>query len=115
MPTKAQIDQAFLAKHAALTDRFYSAQRAGLITPALQALFDKAHGYLSLVHMRAMIVNGIDQDYYVDEVVDDNTGVVLSPGTKLRSQELTEAIAGLFKLKVVEIAEILTRWRVNLG
>ena len=115
MPTRAEIDAAFLAQHQALTERFYAAKRAGPITPALQALFGKAHGYLSLVHEREIRLAGIDPDYYVDQVVDDNTGVVLSPGTKLRSQELTEALAGLFKLKVVEIAEILTRWGVTLG
>ena len=92
MPTKAEVDQAFLTRHGPLTERFYTAKRAGQITPDLQVLFDKAHGYLSLVHEREIRLAGIDPDYYVDEVVDDNTGVVLSPGTKLRSQELTDGI-----------------------
>ena len=104
MPTRAEIDTTFLARHQALTERFYAAKRAGPLTPALQALFDKAHGYLSLVHMRDLMANGIDQDYFVDE-----------GGAKLRSQELAEDLAGAFKLKASEIAEVLSRWGVSLG
>ena len=104
MPTRAEIDTAFLAQHQALTERFYAAKRAGPITPTLQTLFDKAHGYLSLVHMRDLMAIGIDQDYFVDE-----------GGTKLRSQEIAEALAGAYKPKASEIQEILTRWGISLG
>ena len=116
MPTRAEIDTTFLARHQALTERFYAAKRAGPITPTLQTLFDKAHGYLSLVHMRDLMANGIDQDYYVDEVwSDEEQPRLLQPGTKLRSQEIAEALAGAFKLKASEIAEVLSRWGVSLG
>ena len=119
MPTRAEIDQIFLAKHNPLTERCYAMKRAGQITPALQVLFDKAHSFLTLAHERGIRLLGPEAeargegDYYVDEVRDEE-GNLASPGTKFRSQEIAEALAGSFKLRVVEIAEILTRWGVSL-
>ncbi len=103
MPTRVETDGAFLTKHNALTEKFYQAKRAGQITPALQALFNKAHGYLSLVHTKALIANGIDQDYYVDEA-----------RTKLRSQEIDEALASGFKLTLSEVEKVSDQWGVGL-
>ena len=113
MPTKAELDSAFLARHDALTTAFYRMKAAGQITPRHQALFDKAHGRLSLVHERAIRLAGIDPDYYVDEVLGDN-GSVVRPGAKLRSQEIAEALAGAFGLTLAEVAEVMTQWRVSL-
>ena len=114
--TKGEIDATFLVRHDALTERFYAAKRAGLITPALQALFDKAHGYLTLLHGQALLVNGIDQDYYVDEVwSEDETPVLIKAGTRFRSQVVAEGLAGAYKLTAREIRDVLNRWGVSLG
>lgn len=120
---KAEIDAAFLLRHNLLTLRFYQAKRAGLVTPRLQALFDKAHTFLTLTHERAIHLLGAEAeargegDYYVDEKWDESVDppVLLQPGTKLRSQEIAEALAGAFKLKASEIVEVLSRWGVSLG
>jgi len=103
-----------------LTTRFYAMKRAGQVTPALQALFDKAHGYLSLTHERAIRLLGPEAeargegDYYVDEIRDE-LGNIITPGTKLRSQEIDEALAGPFRLTPAEVAEVRSRWGIDLG
>ena len=117
--TKVEIDQIFLAKHSLLTQRFYLAKGAGQITPVLQALFDKAHGYLTLTHERAIRLLGAEAeargegDYLVDEKRDDETGAILTPGTKLRSQELAEALTGPFQLTPAQRQIVKTRWGVT--
>jgi hypothetical protein len=103
MTTRAEVDGAFLAKHDALTETFYWAKRGGQITPALQALFDKAHGYLSLVHMKELIASGIEQDYYADEA-----------RLRLRSQEIDEALGGPFRLSPEEIVKVKDTWGLAL-
>ena len=50
----------------------------------------------------------------MDEVRDDNTGVILSPGTKLRSQEIAEALVGKYKLSPAEVTRVKARWEVDL-
>jgi len=103
MTTKVDIDGAFLAKHDALTQRFYREKREERTTPALQALFDKAHGYLSLVHMKDLVAGGIDPDTYVDEA-----------RSRLRSQEIDEGLAGPFKLSPEEILKVKDTWGLAL-
>ena len=117
--TKAEIDSAFTSRHSLLTQRFYQAKQAGQITPPLQALFDKAHGYLTLLHERAIRLLGAEAeargegDYYVDEIRNE-LGVVVQPGTKLRSQEIAEALAGPFQSTPAERRIVKTRWGVDL-
>jgi len=115
MSTKVEIDAAFLARHNTLSERFYAMKQAGQIVPALQALFDKAHGYLVLTHERAIRLLGAEGegDYYVDEVRDDD-GMLIKIGSRLRSQEIAEALAGAFRLTPAEIAEVRRRWEASL-
>ena len=113
MPTKAEIDQAFLTRHGPLTERFYAMKQAGQITPALQALFDKAHSYLTVLHERDRIVGGYDPDWYVDEERDED-GNILTPGTKLRSFQAIEDLEGRFKLSNAKKAQVKNRWGVVL-
>ena len=103
MTTKVDIDGAFLAKHDALTQQFYQAKWEERITPALQALFDKAHGYLSLAHMKDLMAGGIDQDTYVDEA-----------RTRLRSQEIDGGLAGPFRLSPEETLKVKDTWGLTL-
>ena len=105
MPTKAEIDQAFLTKHDALTERFYSMKRAGQVTPAFQALFDKTHSYLTVLHERGRIVGGYDPDWYVDEERDEEGNLII-PGTKLRFAQATEDLGTKFKLSNTEKTQI---------
>ena len=113
MPSKAELDTAFLSRHDLLTQKFYQAKRAGLITPTLQALFDKTHGYLTHIHLRACIMDGYEQDYFVDEVRDDDGNIII-PGTKLFSVVLSEDLLGRFKLSNAERAQVRNRWGVVL-
>ena len=107
MATKAEIDAGYLAQHNLLTQKFYQMRAAGQITPALQSLFDKVHGYLSHLHMRDRIANGIDPDFYVLGAND-----VLS--STLQSAQLTADLNGPLKLSASEKNQAKVKFGVDL-
>ena len=103
MATRAEFDAAFLARHDAITQQFYAAKSQGQATAALQDLFNKTHGYLSLLHMEDLLAAGIDQDYFLDEA-----------RTRLRSQEVADALAGPYALSPEDTQKLRDTWGLVL-